>query len=68
MGLTFNNPNDLQKMLDKFANVPDPKKTPKIPKGLEDGPKKPNRHGNSVDTVIDKEKEPEIKSKKKKKK
>ena len=31
MGLTFNNPNNLQQMLDKFATVPDPKKTPKRP-------------------------------------
>ena len=29
MGLTFDNPNNLQKMLDRFATVPDPKKTPK---------------------------------------
>lgn len=29
MGLTFDNPNNLNKMLDKFAVVPDPKKTPK---------------------------------------
>lgn len=29
MGLTFENPNNLQKMLDRFATVPDPKKTPK---------------------------------------
>lgn len=26
MGLTFDNPNNLNKMLDKFAVVPDPKK------------------------------------------
>ncbi len=26
MGLTFNNPNNLQQMLDKFATVPDPKR------------------------------------------
>ncbi|WP_251716531.1 SPJ_0845 family protein [Lactobacillus agrestimuris] len=32
MGLSFNNPNNLNKMLDKFATVPDPKKTPKKPK------------------------------------
>ncbi|MGQ5709089.1 SPJ_0845 family protein [Lactobacillus sp. PSON] len=31
MGLTFDNPNNLNKMLDKFAVVPDPKKTPKKP-------------------------------------
>ncbi len=29
MGLTFDNPNNLQKMLDRFATVPDPKKMPK---------------------------------------
>ena len=29
MGLTFDNPNNLQKMLDRFATVPDLKKTPK---------------------------------------
>ena len=29
MALTFDNPNNLQKMLDRFATVPDPKKTPK---------------------------------------
>ncbi len=28
MGLTFDNPNNLNKMLDKFAVVPDPKKSP----------------------------------------
>ncbi|RVU70642.1 MULTISPECIES: SPJ_0845 family protein [Lactobacillus] len=28
MGLTFDNPNNLAKMLDKFATVPDPKKSP----------------------------------------
>ncbi len=27
MGLTFDNPNNLNKMLDKFAVVPDPKKS-----------------------------------------
>lgn len=29
MGLTFDNPNNLNKMLDKFAVVPDPKKKSK---------------------------------------
>lgn len=29
MGLTFESPNNLQKILDRFATVPDPKKTPK---------------------------------------
>lgn len=28
MGLTFDNPNNLDKMLEKFAVVPDPKKSP----------------------------------------
>lgn len=28
MGLTFDNPNNLNKILDKFAVVPDPKKSP----------------------------------------
>lgn len=40
MGLTFNNPNNLQQMLDKFATVPDPKKTPKRPGEGLDKPKK----------------------------
>lgn len=35
MGLTFDNPNNLNKMLDKFAVVPDPKKTPKRPNPIE---------------------------------
>lgn len=30
MGLTFDNPNNLNKMLDKFAVVPDPKKKSKL--------------------------------------
>lgn len=59
MGLTFNNPNNLQQMLDKFATVPDPKKTPKRPgEGKKNGGQTPN--------VINEEKEPEVKSKKKK--
>ncbi|GDL59616.1 SPJ_0845 family protein [Escherichia coli] len=29
MGLTFRNNNDLDRLFDKFASVPDPKKTPK---------------------------------------
>jgi hypothetical protein len=29
MGLTFDNPNNLNKILDKFAVVPDPKKKDK---------------------------------------
>lgn len=42
MGLTFDNPNNLNKMLDKFAVVPDPKKTPKHadPEDLLKGKKK----------------------------
>lgn len=28
MGLTFDNPNNLDKILEKFAVVPDPKKSP----------------------------------------
>lgn len=35
MGLTFKNANDLDKMFDKFASIPDPKKTPKKPKSKE---------------------------------
>lgn len=62
MGLTFNNPNNLQQMLDKFATVPDPKKTPKRPGGGLDKPKKDGQTPN----VINEEKEPEVKSKKKK--
>lgn len=30
MGLTFRNNNDLDRLFDKFASVPDPKKTPKV--------------------------------------
>ena len=63
MGLTFNNPNNLQQMLDKFATVPDPKKTPKRQgEGLD----KPKKNGGQTPNVINEEKEPEVKSKKKK--
>ena len=64
MGLTFNNPNNLQKMFDKFASVPDPKKAPKMPRNGElDKPKKGEAR---TPNVINSEKEPEIKNKKKK--
>ena len=50
-------------MLDKFATVPDPKKTPKRPgEGLD----KPKKNGGQTPSVINDEKEPEVKSKKKK--
>lgn len=50
-------------MLDKFADCSDPKKTPKRPgEGLD----KPKKNGGQTPNVINKEKEPEVKSKKKK--
>lgn len=63
MGLTFDNPNNLQKMLDRFASVPDPKKTPKHGKPSDLLPK---RDGSGSNQAMDKEKDPEVKSKKKK--
>lgn len=52
MGLNFDNPNNLNKMLDKFAVVPDPKKTPKkpLPKKSGQGPEIDKRKEEDTDT------------------
>lgn len=51
MGLTFDNPNNLNKMLDKFAVVPDPKKTPKKPLPKGQGPEIDKRKDEDTDTT-----------------
>ncbi|TSO26217.1 SPJ_0845 family protein [Lactobacillus sp. LL6] len=56
MGLTFDNPNNLNKMLDKFAVVPDPKKTPKKPVPKGHGPEADRRKDEENDTEDKKDK------------